>query len=283
MAHQKVQIHLANTETKFDVNQVTFSEPRENKAGHLVSYVNYTDPKTGETGTPVFFAKGRFRIVFKPTEFQGKFYLQVDSGVNSVIPENSTADYCHQALYDAFKAIDDLCTEYARKNPEVWLGDPNPSEVDYIKNRNSVIKPSAPKGRVKVPDGKYSDGLKFGLPLSKKPGEEKKHLCDYFYHPKGKKFNPKDPECQWTVSQLNQGQECALVLESNGIWFPSGKYGHSVKATVVKVHASSVLSAEDSAMALGDDSDEEEESTGPGVEALGDDSEVEDEELEEEA
>jgi len=282
MAPSKVTIDLSKT--AFIKKQVSFSEPSQNKRGHMVSYVNYTDPETGETGTPQFLVKGRFRIVFKPEIFQGKWYLQVDSGVNSMFPDDpskNTTDKVHLALYHALKDIDDLCTEHAKKSPDVWLCDPSPSPGDFLKKRNSVIHPSSykpnPNVNVKVPNGKYSDGLKFSLPVSEK---DKEHLCKYFICPLGKKFDASNPENHLSINDIQQGQECSMLLESNGVWFPQGKYGHSVKANLIKVYEGKTMSIEAAANALDDEEEEEEEeqeteNKSVGIEAFDDDGEEE--------
>lgn len=279
---------------EFDIKNVTITEPDYNKQKYLVSYVQYTDPKTGETGTLQLKCTGRYRLVFKPNRYtpESKLYLQVDSQVNSMYPEKSFADKEHQSLYDAIKAIDDLCLKKAKANPELWMGEEDPQEKNFLKYRTSSIHPSAvkpnEKSRNKVPDGKYSDTLKFGMNFSKK---DKTPLFKIFFKPNGKKFDPKNPKQQWTVSDLEQNQECSMIIESGGVWFGENRYGHSFKCNVVKVFEGNYKTQDQLAMELGGDDDDEEEDDeieeeDNGAELLGDgdneEDDVSDDEEEEE-
>ena len=113
----------------FDIKNASITEIGLSN-GRSVANLRYTDPKTGVCGNPQVLLKGRWEVVFEIKLYDGKYYITLNSQVNSIDPSKSNPDEDHRLAYKVFKEFDDLCTQYAHKNPEAWLGDLTPSEQD---------------------------------------------------------------------------------------------------------------------------------------------------------
>jgi len=243
------------TSTNFDIKNVNFSVPEKNKNGYKVSYVTYRDPDTGAKGPLEVALQGRWRLVFKPSEYEGRWTMQLDSQR----PEERDAE--HSAFYNLVTAIDNMCREEVRKNPGKWVGKNKVSEEYLSDNQNSCIAPSTTKDEngVKVPDGKYADSYKLKFPMRR----DGSHICEFYMKRAGKKaLEP------ITVEDLEANMHCSVVIQCNNAWTPQGRYGVSWKVMLVKAYENASKSRLSLLADPDESSDEEYESD--------DDEEVED-------
>lgn len=212
------QILLTN---EFEINNVSFTQPRKNTMGGQNILVNYSSGPDQRPG-PLVFQTPRLRAPFGVDRQENEGAGPVKFNVNVSLAHGDSPNEQVQAFTDNIRALDDFVKEKGVELSSSWFG--KAKSADVI---DELYKPCEKHAK----DPKWASTLKLKLPL-----REGKPMFDVYDDSKNK-LNIVGEDGELSPDFLPKGCQIVALIQCTGIWF-MGKtqFGIGWKVLQMKVY-----------------------------------------------
>ena len=237
------QILLSN---EFDINNVSFTQPRKNNMGGQNILINY---KVGDgRAGPLIFQTPRLRAPFglDRQDNDGAGPIKYNVNVSLAFGDNPNPQV--QAFTDNIRCVDNFVKEQGVELSESWFGKTKTAEVVDELYRSCEKHPKDPK---------WATTLKLKLPL-----RDGKPTFDAYDDTK-KQVNLMDEAGELNLDCIQRGCEIVALIQCTGVWF-MGKtqFGIGWKVLQMKIYQTHKLVG----YAIVDDEEDPKEDDGSDVE-----------------
>jgi len=189
----------------FNIDNVSFKEPKKNAVGGQSVLLNYMNDKTKKSGA-LILQTPKMRIPF------GADIQESDTGVkkyavNGSLAFGDTPNANLKVFTDIIQSLDKHTLKYATDNSELWFGKKQKAEVleEFYKSAEKKSK-----------NDKYASTLKMKLPV-KLAGEKQIPQFDVYNDSKEVVNVIHDSEID--LSCLEKGGDVVAIIQCTGIWF----------------------------------------------------------------
>jgi hypothetical protein len=217
--------HAILLPNEFDINNVNFMAPKQNKQGGQSVLLNYSsDDKVG----PFFMQTCRVRIPFGVDQLKAQGSTEVKYHISISLANEETENAQLKTFTDNIRDIDNKTRKYSQDN-ELWFGKKLKPEMieDYYKSAEKFPKDKS----------KWPSNLKVKLPFVK--GKPTFVLYDENKNP----IDIVDEDGNMNLDSIPRGSEAVLLIQSTGVWFVGkNQFGVGYKLVQAKIYKSNKLS-----------------------------------------
>jgi len=191
--------------SRFNIDQVSFKEPKKNAVGGQSVLLNYYDEKSKKYG-PLIMQTPKMRMPFGPDN------ADIDGGgkkfsINTSLAHTDSENANLKLFTDVIRSLDKKTIEYGTEHSEVWFGK---------KQKAEVIEEFYKSAEKKSKNDKYPSTLKLKLPV-KNTGDKMIPQFDV-YNDKQELINIVD-DSDIDLSCLQKGSEVIAIIQCTGVWF----------------------------------------------------------------
>lgn len=231
--------HAILLPNEFDVNNVNFLPPKQNKLGGQSVLLSYKD---GDKSSPYIVQTCRVRVPF------GIDQNKTDNGgvkynISFSLANDATENEQLKTFTNNIREVDELAKKFPQEN-DSWFGKKLKSEIvdEFYKSAEKFPK-----------DSKWPSTLKAKLPFDRKGTPQ-----FVLYDENKKPIEILDQDGNVNTECIPKGSEAVFLLQSTGVWFVGKtQYGISYKVVQGKIYKSNKLSG----YSIVDDEEEDEEET----------------------
>ena len=195
--------------TTFNINNVSFKEPRKNSVGGQSVLLNYYNENTRKHG-PLLLQTPKMRMPFGPDISVGENGSKRFSVNTSLALDDSPNNNLKQ-FTEIIRVLDEFTKNFAAENSELWFGK---------KQRLEVIEEFYKSAEKKPKSNKYASTLKLKLPVKVTGTPESPKLIPQFdiYDDSKEKINVV-VEHDIDLSCLEKGSDVVGLIQCTGVWF----------------------------------------------------------------
>ena len=193
--------------SNFNINNVSYKEPKKNLIGGQSILLNYYNPDSKKPG-PLIMQTPRMRMPFGPDISDNPDTGVKKFSLNTSLAMNDSENNNLNEFTKIIQHLDQHTKEYAHKNSDLWFGKKHKPEVleEFYKS---------PEKKPKQTD-KYASTLKLKLPV-KYSGDKYTPQFDV-YNDSKELVNIIDGS-DINLSCLEKGSDVIAIIQCTGVWF----------------------------------------------------------------
>ena len=193
--------------SEFDINNVSFKEPKKNAVGGQSILLNYNNPKTKKNG-PLMIQTPKMRMPFGPEINVGDKGVKKYS-VNTSLASNDSENQNLKAFTELIRVLDKYTKDFAEEHSEEWFGK---------KQKADLIEEFYKSAEKKSKKEKYPSTIKLKLPVKTDSG---KNIPQFDIYNDSKEIQNVIVDSEVDLSCLEKGGETVAIIQCTGVWFVS--------------------------------------------------------------
>ena len=192
--------------SEFDVNNVSYKEPKKNQIGGQSILLNYSNPTTRKNG-PLILQTPKMRCPFGPDVSESDNGGPTRYSINSSLANDESQNNNLKVFTQVIQELDTFTKQTAAELSELWFGKRQKPEVleEFYKSAEKKSK-----------NDKYPSTLKMKLPV-KIVGD--KTIPQFDVYSESKEIVNILDENGLDLSCLEKGGEIVAIIQCTGVWF----------------------------------------------------------------